>query len=64
MPYTQREVRFLLSSASPFSNKKKDEVKAELHSDPALGHQRRGSEAMKRGSRMADRFAAARKARR
>lgn len=64
MPYTQREVRFLLSNASPFSKQKKNEVKAELHEDPALGHQRRGSEAMKRGSRMAERFAVARKARR
>ena len=61
MPYTQREVRFLLSSASPFSNNKKDEVKTELHADPALGHQRRGSEAMKRGSRMAEQFRKARR---
>lgn len=61
MPYTQREVRFLLSSGSPFSEKKKNEVKAELHANPALGHGRRGSEAMKRGSRMAESFRKARR---
>lgn len=59
MPWTQRETRFLLSSGSPLSAVQKESMKSELHSAPAMGHMRKGSAAMKRGSRFAD---AARKA--
>jgi len=61
MPFTRREVRFLFSSGSPLSTEKKEKMKAELHADPALGHQRRGSAAMKRGPRMAQHFREARR---
>jgi hypothetical protein len=46
MPYTRRQVRYLLSSASPLSGAQQDKMKAELHADPALGHKRKG-ESMK-----------------
>lgn len=51
MPYTRRQVRFLESDDSPLSPAQKDKMNAELHADPALGHKRKGSAAMKRGPR-------------
>lgn len=59
MPWTRPQVELLLSSASPLSAVQKEKMKSELHSAPAMGHMRKGSAAMKRGSRFAD---AARKA--
>lgn len=38
MPYTRRQVRYLLSNGSPLSDQQKDKMKDELHQDPALGH--------------------------
>jgi hypothetical protein len=43
MPYTRRQVRFLLSSGSPLSSKKKAELKKELHADPSIGHAAKGA---------------------
>ena len=43
MPYTRRQIRFLLSKVSPFSSIQKDKLKAELHENPALGHRKKGS---------------------
>lgn len=51
MPYTRKEVKFLLSSGSPLSAGQKAKMKTELHANPSLGHQKKGSAAMKRGSR-------------
>lgn len=48
MPWTRREVRFLLSDGSPLSDAKKEFMKAELHANPALGHSHKGSVTMKR----------------
>ena len=48
MPYTRREVKFLFSNDSPLSPAQKDKMKSELHANPALGHQKKGSVAMKR----------------
>jgi hypothetical protein len=48
MPYTRREVRYLLSKVSPLSEEKKESIKGELHNNPKLGHARKGSKAMKR----------------
>jgi hypothetical protein len=41
MPWTPRQVRFLLSSGSPLSEEQKEKDKAELHANPALGHKRK-----------------------
>ncbi len=49
MPYTRRQVRKLLSSGSPLSEEQKVKMKNELRKNPALGHARQGSKAMKRG---------------
>ena len=38
MPWTPRQVRFLLSKVSPLSEGEKAAMKAELHADPSLGH--------------------------
>jgi hypothetical protein len=51
MPYTRRQVRFLESSGSPLTPAQKDKMNAELHTDPSLGHKRKGSKAMKRSPR-------------
>lgn len=48
MPYTRRQVKYLLSEASPLSEQKKASIKAELHKNPKLGHARKGGKAMKR----------------
>lgn len=45
MPWTEQQTRFLLSSGSPFSESKKEEVKQELHADPSLGHKKPGPDA-------------------
>lgn len=42
MPWTRRQVRYLLSSGSPLSGAQQDKMKAELHSDPSLGHKQKG----------------------
>lgn len=61
MPYTRKEVKFLFSSGSPLSGAQKEKMHRELHENPALGHQRRGSAAMKR-PRMVEAFRKARHA--
>lgn len=48
MPYTRKEVRYLLSSVSPLSDEQKQKVKDELHANPSLGHKKKGSKEMKR----------------
>ena len=54
MPWTPRQVRYLESKSSPLSAVQKESMNSELHSAPYMGHQRKGSAAMKRGSRFAD----------
>lgn len=48
MPWTRKQVRKLLSSGSPLDAEQKASMKAELHSNPALGHRKKGSAAMHR----------------
>ena len=48
MPYTRRQVKLLLSKASPLTAKQQEKVKTELHDDPSLGHKKKGSKEMKR----------------
>jgi hypothetical protein len=47
MPWTRRQVRYLLSSGSPLSGAQKGKMKDELHANPAMGHEKKGSSAMK-----------------
>ena len=46
MPWTRRQVRYLESSVSPLTEAQKDKMNTELHSDPSLGHKKKGSPAM------------------
>src|SRR5262245_56876258 len=48
MPYTRKQVKLLLSKASPVSEAKKQEIKNELQADPALGHAKKGSAELKK----------------
>jgi hypothetical protein len=51
MPWTPRQKRYLLSSGSPLSGSQKDKMLHELHENPALGHAKKGSKAMKGSER-------------
>jgi hypothetical protein len=46
MPWTRKQVKLLLSKASPLSAAQQDSMKAELHANPAMGHARKGSKAL------------------
>lgn len=48
MPWTRRQVRYLLSKASPLKPAQRDKMLAELHANPAMGHKRKGSPALKK----------------
>lgn len=50
MPWTPRQVRFLESSGSPLNAAQKSKMNAELHENPALGHHKKGSAAMKKAA--------------
>src|SRR6266481_5173147 len=52
MPWTRRQVRYLESSGSPLTAPQKAKMNAELHQNPALGHNQKGSSAMKKGSNL------------
>ncbi len=42
MPWTRKQVRYLLSKVSPLSSDQKTKMVGELHADPALGHKKKG----------------------
>lgn len=42
MPWTPRQVRYLLSKGSPLSAGEQASMKKELHDNPALGHAKKG----------------------
>lgn len=48
MPWTRRQVKYLLSSGSPLSGQQKTKMKGELHADPAMGHEKKGSKALRK----------------
>lgn len=50
MPWTRKQVKKLLSSDSPLSSDQQAKMKAELHANPAMGHAKKGSAALKKGS--------------
>jgi hypothetical protein len=53
MPWTRRQVRYLLSSGSPLSGEQKTKMKGELHADPAMGHMKKGYSKRSRAKRLA-----------
>lgn len=58
MPYTRKQVKLFLSKGSPLSGAQQDKVKSELHANPAMGHARKGSAALKRPARLSPASAA------
>lgn len=48
MPWTRKQVKLLLSQASPLTEAQKAKMVAELHADPSLGHARKGSPELKK----------------
>jgi hypothetical protein len=48
MPWTRRQVKLLLSGKSPLTAEQKEKMTKELHDNPALGHAKKGSKALKR----------------
>lgn len=48
MPWTRKQVKLLLSKASPLTGEQQDKMKSELHADPAMGHKKKGSNALKK----------------
>lgn len=51
MPWTRRQVKYLLSKGSPLSGAQKTKMVGELHSDPAMGHAKKGSAELKAAAR-------------
>lgn len=45
-PWTRSQVRYLESIGSPLTASQKSKMNRELHENPALGHQKKGSKAM------------------
>jgi hypothetical protein len=43
MPWTEKQVRYLLSSGSPLSRDQKFNMKGELHANPSMGHKKKKS---------------------
>jgi hypothetical protein len=56
MPWTRKQVKKLLSSGSPLSAAQQDSMKAEMHANPAMGHAKKGSAALKKYPRNAARL--------
>ena len=48
MPWTRKQVKFLFSSGSPLSPEQKGKMQSELHANPSIGHERKGSSALKK----------------
>ncbi len=48
MPWTRKQVKLMLSDASPLSGAQQNKMKAELHTDPSMGHAKKGSAALQR----------------
>lgn len=46
MPWTPKQVRYLLSAGSPLSGGQQYKMKSELHSNPSMGHAQKGSGAL------------------
>jgi len=49
MPWTRQEVKFLLSNGSPLKPEQRTKMVSELHANPKMGHEKKGSKEMKRG---------------
>ena len=50
MPWTRRQVKYLLSGGSPLTGDQKTKMKGELHDNPAMGHEKKGYQKVKLSS--------------
>jgi len=48
VPWTRRQVKYLLSSGSPLTGGQKSKMIGELHANPEMGHMKKGSTALKK----------------
>jgi hypothetical protein len=48
MPWTPKQVRYLLSKVSPLSGAQQTKMKGELHANPSMAHAKKGSEELKK----------------
>jgi hypothetical protein len=48
VPWTRRQVKFLFSKGSPLTAEQKAKMEGELHANPAMGHKKKGSRALKK----------------
>jgi len=62
MPWTQQQVKYLLSEGSPLKASQKSKMKSELHEDPSMGHKQKGYEKQKAAESNARDYANARNA--
>ena len=51
MPWTRKQVKYLLSKASSLSADQREKMLGELHANPAMGHARKGSKTLKKKSK-------------
>jgi hypothetical protein len=49
MPWTRRQVRYLLSKGSPLTGSEKEKMKGELHENPGMGHMAKRNPEGKKG---------------
>ncbi len=42
MPWTRKQVKYLLSKGSPLSGEQRSKMVSELHANPAMGHKKKG----------------------
>jgi hypothetical protein len=42
MPWTRKQVKYLLSKGSPLSGSQREKMLGELHANPAMGHKKKG----------------------
>ena len=43
MPWTRRQVKYLLSKGTPLTSGQRKKMVGELHANPAMGHKKKGS---------------------
>jgi hypothetical protein len=48
MPYTRKQVRYLLSSGSPLKPEQRTKMLGELHADPSMGHAKKGDHSLQK----------------
>jgi hypothetical protein len=53
MPWTRQQVKYLLDKKiSPLTRQQRAKMVSELHADPAIGHEKKGSLSLKQAARI------------